>query len=95
MQMRTYWSAKKNQYFASGGVKAQGQWVHAEENILDPDTGKMKKQKLYYSKLDNGEIDRNGPLVSESDPKCSKVPFMQWKGKFEEGIVVTIADVAM
>lgn len=95
MQMRTYWSAKKNQYFAPGGVKAQGQWVHAEEMMKDPKTGEMSKQKLYYSKLDNGQIDRNGPLVTENDPKCSKVPFLQWKGKFEEGIAITIADTLM
>jgi hypothetical protein len=30
MQMRTYWSAKKNQYLAPGGIKAQGKWVQAE-----------------------------------------------------------------
>jgi len=26
MQMRTYWSGKKNQYMQSGGVKVQGKW---------------------------------------------------------------------
>jgi hypothetical protein len=26
MQMRTYWSGKKNQYMQSGGVKVQGSW---------------------------------------------------------------------
>jgi hypothetical protein len=27
MQMKTYWSGKKNQYLAPGGVKVQGHWV--------------------------------------------------------------------
>jgi hypothetical protein len=26
MQMRTYWSGKKNQYLAPGGVKLLGEW---------------------------------------------------------------------
>jgi hypothetical protein len=26
MQMRTYWSGKKNQYMQPGGVKVQGSW---------------------------------------------------------------------
>lgn len=92
MQMRTYWSSKKNQYLQPGGVKNQGQWVQAEEEIIDPETNKVTKQKLYYSKLDSGEIDRNGPLVGKDDPRCSKVPFMQWKGKFEEGVIATVSN---
>lgn len=95
MQMRTYWSAKKNQYFAPGGVKAQGQWIHAEEEIRNPNTGQLEKKKLYYAKLDNGELDRNGPLVTKDSPNCSNVPFLQWKGKFEEGIVVTMSNLIM
>ena len=93
MQMRTYWSSKKNQYFQPGGVKSQGEWVQAEEEVLDPATNTVKLQKLYYSKLANGEIDRNGPLVPETDPRCSKVPFLQWKGKFEEGVIATVSNL--
>ena len=45
---------------------------------------------MYYAKLENGELDINGPLVPEGDPTCSDTPFLQWKGKFEEGVLVTV-----
>ena len=89
MQMRTYWSAKKNQYLAPGGIKAQGKWIHAEQEFADPTTGEMKKSKVYYSKNENGELDIHGPLVPEWDENRSDTPFLQWQGKFEEGILVT------
>lgn len=89
MQMRTYWSAKKNQYLAPGGTKSQGKWVQAEQEILNPKTGNLEKKKMFYGKLENGELDINGPLVPEGDPNCSDTPFLQWQGKFEEGIIVT------
>jgi len=28
--MKTYWSGKKNQYLAPGGVRIQGKWDHAK-----------------------------------------------------------------
>jgi hypothetical protein len=28
MQMRTFWSGKKNQYLSSPGIKLQGKFVH-------------------------------------------------------------------
>jgi hypothetical protein len=87
--MRTYWSAKKNQYLAPGGIKAQGKWIHAEQEFADPTTGEMKKSKVYYSKNENGELDIHGPLVPEWDENKSDTPFLQWQGKFEEGILVT------
>ena len=90
MQMRTYWSAKKNQYLAPGGIKSQGEWVHAEQEFINPETGEPEKKKMYYAKLENGELDINGPLVPEGDPTCSDTPFLQWKGKFEEGVLVTV-----
>ena len=89
MQMRTYWSAKKNQYLAPGGIKAQGKWVQAEQEFINEATGEPEMKKLYYGKLENGELDVDGPLVPEGDPNCSDTPFMQWQGKFEEGVVVT------
>lgn len=101
MQMRTYWSAKKNQYFAPGGIKAQGKWVHLEAEVIDPETrqvkvdkdGKPIMEKYYYPKNDKGEIDLNGDPVPESDPNRSDVPFRQWKGKFEEGVILTLAGI--
>ena len=85
MQMQTYWSAKKNQYLGKGGHKVQGEWRIAK----DPEGN-----DLYYSKNESGEIDINGPLVTKDDPKCSGTQFMQWHGKFEEGILVTLWDMA-
>jgi hypothetical protein len=84
MQMRTYWSGKKNQYFAPGGFKAQGKWVVAK----DPDGN-----ELYFSQDENGNIDYNAPLVTKDDPNCSGTKFLQWKGKFEEGVMVTFWDI--
>lgn len=103
MQMRTYWSSKKNQYFGPQGFKNQGRWVHAEEIVTDQETGKPKldengnpiKEKMYYAKLPNGEINYNAFPVSESNPNRSDVPFMQWKGKYEEGIILTLAQLVM
>jgi len=31
-QMRTYWSAKKNQYLQPGGCKLVGHWADYQEN---------------------------------------------------------------
>lgn len=95
MQMRTYWSAKKNQYLAKGGIKAQGKWVHAEQEFINPTTGKPEMKKLYYSKNEKGEIDIDGPLVTQDDANCSDVPFLQWQGKFEEGVLVTLWGMGM
>lgn len=84
MQMKTYWSSKKNQYLAPGGIKAQGKW----EQMVSPN-GK----KCFYSLNDEGKIDKNSMPVEEGDPRASKVPFMQWKGKFEEGVLITLWDI--
>lgn len=99
MQMRTYWSAKKNQYFAPGGIKAQGKWVQMEAEAIDKETGKIKTdengnpimEKYFYAKNEKGEVDVFLDPVPESDPNCSSVPFRQWKGKYEEGVILTIA----
>lgn len=85
MQMKTYWSAKKNQYLAPGGIKQQGHF----EQAVSPN-GK----KLFYALDEKGEIDQNAPLLEEGDPNCSTVPFMQWKGEFSEGIIVTLGNLA-
>ncbi len=99
-QMKTYWSSKKNQYFAPGGIKAQGKWVQLEAEAIDPETNEVKLdsngkpiiEKYYYPKTETGEVDLEGTPVPESDPNCSKMPFMQWQGKFEEGVIVTIGN---
>lgn len=96
--MRTYWSAKKNQYFASRGTKAQGKWVQLEAEAIDKETGRIKTdengnpimEKYYYAKNEKGEVDAFLDPVPESDPNRSNIPFRQWKGKVEEGVILTI-----
>lgn len=86
MQMRTYWSGKKNQYLQPGGVKVQGSWQQATDN---------EGNKLYYQVVD-GIPREDLPPVKESDTDdASKlVPFLVWKGQWQEGIIVTLSSVA-
>lgn len=91
LQMRTYWSAKKNKYLGKSGIKAQGKWVHAEQEVVNQETGEVKKEKVYYAKNEDGTVDYNN-WVTESDPNASDVAFLQWQGKFEEGILLTVWD---
>ena len=78
-QMKTYWSAKKNQYLAPGGVKLMGKWEDYKED------GKQ----LYYQTDERGEIDLSKPLVGEGEPGCSGVKVQKWKGQWQEGIILT------
>jgi hypothetical protein len=48
MQMRAYWSGKKNQYLGSQGVKLQGQYVHQKNS-----DGKL----LYYKEGEGGHME--------------------------------------
>ena len=50
-------------------------------------------KKCYYSKNENGDIDNSSMPVKEGDPRASEIPFMQWKGRFEEGAFITLYDV--
>ena len=84
-QMKTYWSAKKNQYLAPGGVKLIG---HFEDYKEKDANGELRQ--MYYAKNEQGEIDINAPLVFEDDPKCSKVKVQRWKGQWQEGICATL-----
>ena len=84
-QMKTYWSAKKNQYLAPGGVKLIG---HFEDYKEKDSNGEM--QQMYYQKNEKGEIDINAPYVHENDPNCSQVKVQQWKGQWQEGIMATL-----
>ena len=80
-QMRTYWSAKKNQYLATKGSNhIKGRWVQAKD-----DSGK----ELYYSLKDNGEVDESAPLTTTN----TGVPFMQWQGDYSEGVLVTLSGI--
>ena len=84
-QMKTYWSAKKNQYLAPGGVKLMG---HFEDYKEKNENGEW--EQLYYQKTETGEIDINAPFVKENDPNCSQVKVQQWKGQWQEGIMATL-----
>lgn len=85
MQMRTYWSGKKNQYMLKGGVRLRGHW----EQLKDSD-GNL----LYYQTDADGNLDRDVPPVPKEQVKNQQmlIPFTQWKGQWEEGIVQTFAN---
>lgn len=84
-QMKTYWSAKKNQYLAPGGVKLIGHF----EDYKEKDQNGEEKQ-MYYQKTQTGEIDITAPMVSEGDPNSSGVKVQRWKGQWQEGVMATL-----
>ena len=80
MQFKTYWSGKKNQYLAPGGIKMRGSWQQYEEN-----------GKKYYYQVDNsGNILFDKPLTTDE----TSAPYMVWKGQWQEGIVLTLSEFA-
>ena len=84
LQFKTFWSGKKNQYLQSGGVRIQGKWEQKTERDKD---GKLVK---YYYQVDaNGAIKYDEPLTTEE----TIAPAMQWKGQWQEGILVTLSDL--
>lgn len=74
-QMATYWSSKKNQYLAPGGVKMQGRMQPYVENGVP----------MYHKLDENGE-----PLLDQFTEVNTGVPVMQWAGQWQEGILVTL-----
>ena len=88
LQFKTYWSGKKNQYLQSGGVRLRGNWEQYEEN----------GEKYFY------QTDKDGNTLFNEPPKTEKelkemgqeaiAPVMQWKGQWQEGIMLTLADFA-
>ena len=80
LQFKTYWSGKKNQYLQSGGVRLRGDWKQYEEN----------GQKYYYEVDDNGNIQFDKPLTTTE----TSAPAVQWKGQWQEGIILTMSDMA-
>ena len=79
LQFKTYWSGKKNQYLAPGGVRLRGNWKHYEEN----------GEKYYYQVDDAGNILYNEPPTTTE----TIAPVMQWEGQWQEGIMITLADI--
>jgi hypothetical protein len=65
MQMNTYWSAKKNQFLAPGGVRNMGKMEQYEENGVP----------MWYA------LDENGEVTNEmTDKPDSGIPVLRWKG---------------
>ena len=80
-QMRTYWSAKKNQYLAGKGSNhIKGRYVQAKD-----DEGNL----LFYQLKDNGEVDQDASLTTTN----TGVPVMQWQGDYSEGVFVTLVGI--
>ena len=80
MQMKTYWSGKKNQYLAPGGVRIQGKWDHAKNQDGD---------LLYYQLNEDGTINFNDPPTTTN----TGFAFYQWKGQWQEGVILTLANI--
>lgn len=78
LQFKTYWSGKKNQYLQPGGVKLRGKFEQYEEN----------GEKYYY------QVDDNGNILFDKPPttKETSAPFVQWKGQWQEGIILTLSN---
>lgn len=89
MQMNTFWSSKKNQYFSGRVYTQDGQYVQYEQknNSYDaskpegPDNQKMIK---WYTKYDKN-VGQMVPTMENTG-----VPFVVWKGRPQEGIVITL-----
>lgn len=80
-QMRTYWSAKKNQYLAGKGSNhIKGRYVQAKD-----DEGNL----LFYQLKDNGEVNQDTSLTTTN----TGVPVMQWQGDYSEGVFVTLVGI--
>ena len=78
MQFKTFWSGKKNQYAGKGGVKLRGKFIQAERD------GKP----LYYKVKDDGTV------TDEITEEVTNVPVYIWKGQWQEGIILTLNEIA-
>lgn len=79
MQMRTYLSAKKQQYLAKGNSTLQGSY----EQLKD-EQGKL----LYYGVNEDGTPNED---VLQSDTP-NNFPVIRWVGKYGEGIMASFAE---
>lgn len=87
LQFKTFWTGKKNQYFGKGGVKLRGSWVPVIEN----------GEQYYYQIDKDGNILYSEPPLSETEMKKQGIPLiapvMQWKGQWQEGIMLTLSKI--
>lgn len=101
MQMNTYWSSKKNQLLAPGGIKYMGRMEQYSEPLLDENNqpvidknGNAVMVKYWQQIDDNGNvvgIVSDTDIEQNSDLKNHVIPFVRWQGQFQEGIMVTLA----
>lgn len=80
LQFKTYWSGKKNQYLQSGGVRLRGNWQQIEQD----------GQKLFYKVDEQGNPLFDKALTTED----TGMPAMQWNGRWQEGIILTLSEIA-
>lgn len=80
MQMRTYISAKKQQYLAKGSSTLRGSFEH-----LKDENGKF----LYYGLNEDGTP--NEDILQSETP--NNFPVVRWVGKYGEGIFASLADL--
>ena len=50
-------------------------------------------EELFYAIDDDGNIDYSAPYKHKGEEGCGDTHVMQWKGKFEEGILLTCWDI--
>jgi hypothetical protein len=78
--MRTYVSAKKQQYLAKGSSTLRGSFEH-----LKDENGKL----LYYGLNEDGTPNEN--IIQSDSP--NNFPVVRWVGKYGEGIFASLADL--
>ena len=80
MQMRTFLSAKKQQYLAKGSSTLRGSFEH-----LKDENGKL----LYYGLNEDGTP--NEDIIQSETP--NNFPVVRWVGQYGEGIFASFADL--
>lgn len=81
MQMRTFWSGKKNQYWQKGAPRLAGHYKQRVEIVTDEE-GNQVEQPWF--------VDKDGmPTITNTG-----VPLVQWEGQFQEGILNTLMEFA-
>lgn len=90
---RTYWTAKKNQYLAPGGVKLRGQYQTKKTIVIE--NGKEIEKTVYYKKA----TDENGNFIDDiseewtTDPNEAYAEVVEWVGEYQEGIIATVQEL--
>lgn len=94
-QMNTFWSSKKNQYLSGRTFTQQGDFVQYEEPAVDEEGNiKMDEQGQPIMNKFFSREDKDGNIipVAESELKEGepRLPYMVWKGRPQEGIIVSL-----